>query len=592
MNLRNLLNPFAAPTPLEVKLGPVTLNTQKQPNIFISGCIGAGKTSSGMYPLIQQLLAQDNEANKKENLGGLILDGAGDYTDYLISAMHNQKRNVLKDLILLSSCPYYTVAQLEEVDTKETFFLAANDASQLSESSEFTRLLKETNNDTYEKAYVSATTLFTSVPPLDEQPDSWIFKVVFDLSVLKTPLMFLGWQETKGKLQRVAYNNSLDEAVLAKNEAGEVIQTDIPKRLRFVKFIKIDTGITYNLCSENVAEMANLLTSNVAEQDTYWSDVTREHLNFCADLGKATLPFPVTLADLHLLTSDTAYLNIQLERLSELIEQGTKEVTEEVVLRYKDLHAYFSTFFNALEVKTKACITTGITNLLGSFHSDAKLNEVFCTSSTVKLDEIIQEGKIVSVVTPGGIQAGKLAGKIVKAELQKLLVNRVVVESANKTRRVLIAYEEAQNYITPGILSPAEDTYCMSLARQSSVTNLVAAQSMASVNSVLKPNDVAVYFQMFNTFVFYTNLDVATQEECDKLLVRIEGAEKIDLSQLNVHEAVIVERNKSVTKVQLKPDSYGYPDNRAKALRVSTRYFNALIENRLNSEGMSGLLEG
>ena len=68
-------------------------------NIFITGTIGTGKTSSAMYPFTKQLIKY-NFSNPSRKLGMLILDVKGNYYKQVLEYVN--KYNLFSDLIVIS----------------------------------------------------------------------------------------------------------------------------------------------------------------------------------------------------------------------------------------------------------------------------------------------------------------------------------------------------------------------------------------------------------------------------------------------------------------------------------------------------------
>ena len=88
----------------EVSIGDMTFSeTALFTNIMITGAIGSGKTSSAIYPILEQICniysVPDEETSPNDpykKFGGLVMDVKGDFYEVLICMMHWAGRNVLE----------------------------------------------------------------------------------------------------------------------------------------------------------------------------------------------------------------------------------------------------------------------------------------------------------------------------------------------------------------------------------------------------------------------------------------------------------------------------------------------------------------
>lgn len=85
-------------------------------NIFITGAIGSGKTSSAMYPITKQLI--NYEANSSKKLGMLILDVKGNYYSQVLKFARDCGR--LEDVITIQISGKYKYNPLNNIDLKPT----------------------------------------------------------------------------------------------------------------------------------------------------------------------------------------------------------------------------------------------------------------------------------------------------------------------------------------------------------------------------------------------------------------------------------------------------------------------------------------
>ena len=107
-------------------------------NIFITGTIGSGKTSSAMYPFTKQLIAYCND-NEKEKLGMLILDVKGNYHERVKEFCEKYERS--KDLIIIDLSGNFKYNPLHKPDLKAS--ILANRLKNI------LLLFSENNSDSY-----------------------------------------------------------------------------------------------------------------------------------------------------------------------------------------------------------------------------------------------------------------------------------------------------------------------------------------------------------------------------------------------------------------------------------------------------------
>ena len=82
-------------------------------NVLITGSIGTGKTSSTMYPMTRQIL-EYKSFNKKEKIGGLILDVKGNYYKEVEKILENSGRK--SDLIVIDLSGNTRYNPLDKID--------------------------------------------------------------------------------------------------------------------------------------------------------------------------------------------------------------------------------------------------------------------------------------------------------------------------------------------------------------------------------------------------------------------------------------------------------------------------------------------
>lgn len=628
-------------------------------NIMITGAIGSGKTSSAIYPVLEQLLdiynVEDDVTDKNDpyqKLGGLVLDVKGDFYEALIWLMHRAGRNVLNDLVVITPFADYAYLELVEEESGRHFYISARGGGD-TDSNETTNLF---NGYFMPDPYTLEPDPKSPIPvelltnirqfkkkineDFDVTYEDYIKNLELDVSNKK--VNYIGWREDGGRLKRVLHTNKHKEVIYAKDIEGNYIYTNIPKKLKFKRVRYVNNGLTFNICPPSLgpAELASRLTSMSKNasgggggggDNSFWDDATKKHIGWCVMLlREVNQDAEVTAIDLNQMTTNEDRIEDEVSKLHKVIQEkemlcssltgGEKEALAGELLILKDMQNYFESEWGELDQRTKSNLQATITNLFGQFMSDPKLRRVFCTSSSFKIEEIMQSGKIFTLVAPEYESAARVFGTALKLEFQALLRRRPAQSHFNKERFILFMCDEAQNYVTAGGSDNTGDENFMALSRQSKVCNIIATQSDSSIINVIGEKAAPVYYQGFGSRIWYQNLDPKTNDLAAKILgkkkieKRSSSGEEFSLanmfskeakgpkynvsqetkerfpaesfSNLNVHECVMYNKGKKgskdkAAKAKLKPHFVGDPARRAEKNGVIRWYFQAYIENQL-----------
>ncbi len=661
----------------EMKIGEMIF-TEKDlfTNIMITGAIGSGKTSSAIYPMLSQLFEIYNTEDADTDiddpwlkLGGLIMDVKGDFYETLIYKMYQTGRDIFHDLIVIT--PWSEYHFVEFVDERGFYFyISARGGGDDSSNELYALLCKRNASGKIRPAKFLPNPETLAPDPKHPIPinlilskrdresrirpdnpltyDQYLKSLSIDIADVPEPPKFLGWRWSGNKLKRISYSIKQDNEIdLLEN--SKAITIDPPKTLKFNKVLSVNNGLTFNICPPSLspAELANRLVAMSRSasgkgggDNAFWDDATKKHIGWVVLLRRELYPDKeVTAIDINRLTGDQNAIDQEVDLLDEYIHKKRKEqellsdlerprMNDEISI-LETMKSYFTEEWKSLDQKTKSNLVACITNLFGQFMSDPKLRSCFCVSSSVKLDEIMNSGKIFTLVAQEYESAARVFGTSLKMEFQALLRRRTSQAHYNKMRFVLFMCDEAQNYVTAGGADNTGDENFMALSRQSRVCNIIATQSDSSITNVIGDKSAPVYYQSFGGRIWFQNLDAKTNKSATELLGEVKkdketrqgkdinliklfdkegGGSSVSTSEervkryptetfttLDLHECVVYNKGRKGHKDKagrwkLSPDPIGSDAEQAKKAKVIRYYFQGYIENRLYNLGQSAVL--
>ena len=661
-------NSSMSPKPArEVVIGDMTFSESALfTNIMITGAIGSGKTSSAIYPILDQICQIYNVWDEKtapdnpyKKWGGLVMDVKGDFYEALICLLHWSGRNVLEDLVVITPWANYAYAEMQDPDTGFYWYVALRGGPS-PESIEFNDLLSEhTMPDSNRKIPIDYFTLTERIDDL--MPGTTQSRLQFFQTLEfhpKPETNFIGWRNTKnGKLVRILKtDHELHEVLYTDKEHKEEIVCERPKKLKYVRTRFVNNGLTFNIAPPSLThiELANRLVAMSKNSsgkgggggdNSFWDDATKKHIQWVIYLLRTINPgVEVTALDINAHTVSDSVIQRSVRKLCDKIQDlesksnDTKVPPEEradckaQVTILNDVREYFEQEWKTLDQRTKSNLVSTITNVFTQFLSDPRLRTVFCSSTAVTIDEIMQSGKIYTLVAPEYESAARVFGTSLKMEFQAIMKRRTASAEYDKTRFVAFICDEVQNFVTTGGNDPTSgDESFMALSRQSKVCNVVATQTDASIINVVGDKPAEVYYAQFGSRLWYQNTDQKTNERAAKILgkekrekmstsgqdvsigglfskdssgkgysenISYESKEKYPVeafSNLNVHQCIIYNKSKKgkrakSCKCQLKPHYIGAPNMVKEKAHVLRWYFRAYMENRLAELGDQALL--
>lgn len=517
-------------------------------NILTFGAIGSGKTAAVIYPLLDAITAKYNNPNSAApdaNYGGFILDVKGDFHEALIYLMQKHGRDVLADLVVIRPDNDYYFLEFEDIKTGRRFFVSCigglssqecntvlataqgPEGSLKSDECGQKRLVLPSGETERLAAYLfSEQGLF-----LQPAIATMLSQLTFD--VTGKVIRWLGWRSHEtGKLVRIS-GTSNKEAKVVYAADGTPILTEHPTELRYIGVHALNSGLTYNLVSKDVASseaagrimaVAEVTGNSMGGDNAYWSNATEKHVAACIELfrqvegpnGKEC-----SIAEIQQFTTNDTYLQGYLNHLSNVVLQKQLEgVSEYEILILRNLNDYFVSEWLHLDPKTKGNIMSCVTNLLGDVTRNKQLVKTFCSPSKFSFKDCMNEGKVCTLVLSAFPNAQMLIGTSMKLDFQQEVLRRTQAVDINKHRFLLFLADEYQYFLTTtgGWRSGADEKF-LSVSRQTRTCNIISAQAKSSLLAVQRDEaKIDAFIQCFGSRVFLQNLDEKTNRLAEMTL--------------------------------------------------------------------------
>jgi len=509
-------------------------------NILVLGGIRSGKTSGTLDWATDQLLKVFND--RDDELGGFFLDVKGNRTTRVLKFAHDAGRDVIKSCKIIRpncSLPY---VKLVDEDTGFLFYVSA---VEFSTGSEAARLLAGAVDKTTGEPIPA--NLF-SWPLGQIEPYEPILKeLVFD--VAGKDVRFIGWRREGRDLVRVNRTTGPWKQTEYKENSGQKLRINYPRNLRYAGIGYIDNGLHYNIVNNNIepAEAARrlrligqLLNSGKPGGDNkFWDDGAENHVLYCIEMLRIVNEPGVQVdgADIGRLTTQKTFWsdknNILKEKIAELkkkiagtTDPGLIPELEERLKKYTGIKSYFEEEWVAMEGKTKTIMTQVIKQLFNAFLLDGKLQKAFGSKATYSFMSTITRGDLYIF---GGCEyetLAKMVGTALKMDFQSCVLSRPANKHINQTRYLLFENDECQEFAVAGVGSAAGDERAMSLAGESLLINLLATQTLASLEAVLGKERARIYAGACGGIICYQVTDHDTAAEISKKIPEVTREER------------------------------------------------------------------
>jgi hypothetical protein len=574
-------------------------------NIIAFGSIGAGKTASVIYPVLDAVTSRfKNEDGNRTNAkwGGLVLDPSGSLHEGLIYTMQRNGRDPVEDLVVIQPDSDYCVLEFEEVSTQERFFV---DASGENEREADIVLAAAIGSEVVPGSAVgdhNAIRLPNGAMEVlcsglfNRHKDSVRPEVQASLSRLEfevagKSVRWLGWREEEaGRLVRVT-NTVKGELQYATGQDGGRITTTKPRRLRLIGVHTINNGLSINLVPRAVSstEAAGWLfgvpSMRASGDNGYWVQASEKHAAFCIELVRQVeglLGRECSIRDIHRLAIEEPCLREHMDRLKQAVTEKQAAGAGDIRRHLLD---YFEDEWLRLDPKTKGNIQNRVDNLLGDIARNDGLARTFCQPSSVSFKDCLDKGKVVVVVLPSVSSAQSLIGTCLKRAFQAQVLQRNRDGRVNKRRPLLFLGDEYQHF-----LSADADPKFLSVSRQTRILNLISVPAMSSLLAAgYDAGQINDFVECFGTRVFMQNLDKRTNELAEQMTGSRHGA--TCFSHLQPFEAVLFNQaakaSKRIARTDLRQEAELY--SRPEVIRAASDYYQAYIENRVYHFGHSHL---
>jgi hypothetical protein len=509
-------------------------------NILVLGGIRSGKTSGTLDWATDQLLKVFND--RDDELGGFFLDVKGNRTTRVLKFAHDAGRDVIKSCkIIRPNCALPYVKLVDE----DTGFLFHVPAVEFSTGSEAARLLAGAIDKTTGEPVPA--NLF-SWPLAQIEPYEPVLKeLVFD--VADKDVKFVGWRREGKDLVRVNRTTGPWKQTEYKENNGQKLRINYPRKLRYAGLGYVDNGLHYNIVNNNIepAEAARrlrligqLLNSGKPGGDNkFWDDGAENHVLYCIEMLRIVNEpgMQVDGADIGRLTTQKTFWsdknNILKEKIAELknkiadpTDPGLIPELEERLKKYTGIKSYFEEEWVAMEGKTKTIMTQVIKQLFNAFLLDGKLQNAFGSKATYSFMSTITRGDLYIF---GGCEyetLAKMVGTALKMDFQSCVLSRPANKHINQTRYLLFENDECQEFAVAGVGSAVGDERAMSLAGESLLINLLATQTLASLEAVLGKERARIYAGACGGIICYQVTDHDTAAEISKKIPEVTREER------------------------------------------------------------------
>ncbi len=509
-------------------------------NLLVLGGIRSGKTSGTLDWATAQLLKVFND--RDDEIGGFFLDVKGNRTTRVLKFAHDAGRDVIKSCKIIRpncSLPYL------RLEDEETGFLFHVPAVEFSTGSEAARLLAGAMDKTTGEPIPA--NLFSWPLARIEPYEPMLKERAFD--VAGKDVKFIGWRREGKDLVRVNRTSGPWKQTEYTESNGQKLRINYPKKLRYAGVGYIDNGLHYNIVNNNIepAEAARRLrligqllnNGKPGGDNKFWDDGAENHVLYCIELLRIVNEPGVLVdgADIGRLTTQKAFWSAKNGILKEKIEALKTKISgptdpglvpelEERLKKYTGIKSYFEDEWIAMEGKTKTIMTQVIKQLFNAFLLDGKLQKAFGSKATYSFMSTITRGDLYIF---GGCEyetLAKMVGTALKMDFQSCVLSRPANMHINQTRYLLFENDECQEFAVAGVGSAVGDERAMSLAGESLLINLLATQTLASLEAVLGRDRARIYAGACGGIICYQVTDHDTAEEISKKIPEVTREER------------------------------------------------------------------
>ncbi len=635
-----------------IRVGPQTLTLDDLfTSVLITGSPGTGKTAGVFLPMLDELAQMLNEEDSSpdsdyQKFGALILEVKGDLTEASVYILHEAGRCVSKDVMIVSPVSRIPVVRFKDEHGRFWHLCGrggtdGNDAGRI-----IPRTIKHPKN----KRDLPID-MFDLGPAALEEIEPVLKTLRLDVSNEKPN--YLGWRWEGDALVRISHTSGYEKVEYVQF-GGKQVRELPPKILEYVETIPVKNGIHYNFIDPDVsateasARLAKVIKMAQGDdgggsKDPYWENQMRKLISSCLMLNKVVETEQTTAKDILRMVTQESVLDRKLDALSKKIEvlkkvgeeKLSRDAREDHMLRnvhpLEDLAAFFTEEWKKMvaDGKTANIIKSFVSGAFDAFLTDPNLGETFCSPSTFRFEDCIQQGKIIAMVPGRDYQkTATIFGTAIKEGFQGVMLSRNQRSDLNPKRAILQLIDEAQRYIVASG-TEAGDPYFIAQSRSNRCINIYATQSYAWIYKAVGKDAGNVFLTCLGNQYWLQQTDPDTTKRASEICGNVE-IEKFEyehnLTMMDVsrnRDGAVKTRTRTEEKARFRPDDFtllntsdvisyvkGREGRRAKAQkgklafgfvtsgpgkRVAAarfrQYYREVMENRLFEIGESSLLD-
>lgn len=276
---------------------------------------------------------------------------------------------------------------------------------------------------------------------------------------------------------------------------GDLLIIDPQNLSASIRWNPLDSSDDSMEIAERFAAVMQTLRPS-AKNDAYWVESSKRLVeNLIALIRCARPDSPPSLGEIY----QAAMSDGVLERWGRQITQESKQAIRAI--------DYLQEVWMPLPDNTKATVRSFVSNMLGAFLVEP-YDELFSGSSTIKVGEAVEQGKILYVHLP--IAEKEVMSRVVSTFI-KLEFYREILRRRKKQRPSFFLCDEFQSYFT--VTEGRGDADAFERTRESRHANIVAFQNINSLNKQTE-KQTPVHNLLANCAIkiFLRNTDKETNE--------------------------------------------------------------------------------
>lgn len=542
-----------------IQVGPMRISLDDLfTSTLVTGSPGTGKTAGVVLPMILELANTFRDEGGPvdsdfQKFGGLILEVKGDLTEAVVQLMHQAGRCVSRDVAIIS--PVSRVPVVRFRDEKGRFWhlcgrggTDGNDAGRI-----MPRLIHPVSK------YDMPNDMFDRGAAFLDEIDAVLRNVTIDLGDRKPN--FMGWRWEGDSLVRVTHTTGYEQVERVQVGGKDRRVDDPPQRLVFHEVLSVSNGIRYNFIDADVsgteaaARLAKVVQMAQGDdggggKDPYWQNQMRKLISSCIMLHKAVETTACTAKDVLRMVTQESILDAKLDKLSKKIQvlkkkgegYSTREAREDFALKHvapmEDLCAFYVEEWKKMvaDGKTANIIKSFVSGAFDAFLTDPNLSETFCSPSTIRFENCVQEGKVYAMVPGRDYQkTATIFGTAIKEGFQGVLLSRNQRSDLNPKRVVLQLIDEAQRHIVAGG-TEAGDHYFMAQCRSNRVVCVYATQSYAWIYKAVGKDSGNVFLTCVGNQFWLQQTDPDTNKRASEICGSAHEEKRSAETNLNLFE--------------------------------------------------------